>query len=135
MKTLSTKLDFQLPHPDLLIEQLEGEDETSYIGYKGDRIHHSCERMASDSWEAGFCADDLFYVAAQTYLERGVHNYYGYTYACSRHLRAVALALCVTLEERSLDRAYNEWTDKQHEKAEADLQEQQTTAAATEEGA
>jgi hypothetical protein len=126
MKTLSTKLGFQLPHPDLLIEQLEGEDETSYI---------SCERMASDSWEAGFCTDDLFYVAAQTYLERGVHNYYGYTYACSRHLRAVALALCVTLEERSLDRAYNEWTDKQHEKAQADLQEQQTTAAATEEGA
>ena len=135
-KTLRTGLDFQLAHPDLLIMELETEDERSYMGYEGKRIHHSCERM-NDGWEAGFCQDDLFYVAAETYLERGVHNYYGYTYACGRHLRAVALALCVTLEEKSLDRAFDEWTDQENEreKAEADIQEQQPQGAATEEGA
>ena len=131
MKTLSTRLDFQLVHPDLLIEQLETEDEQSYVNYENKRIYHACERLIS-GYEAAFCADDVFYVASQTYLERGSRNYYGYTYACSRHLRAVALALCVTLEEKSLDREFDEWEDSlPREEAEADLSRDSDTNPVT----
>ena len=134
MIEVTTSLGFQVAHPDLTIYRLDAEEDRTYISYDHKVVHHTCERMGSD-YEELFCTGGLFYVCSATKLERGSQNYYGYTYACQRHLRAVALALCVTLEERSLDREYDLWQDSLHEETQADLQEQQTTAATMEEGA
>ena len=124
MIEITTSLGFQVAHPDLLIHRLDAEEDRTYVSYDKKIVHHTCERMGSD-YEELFCTGGLFYVSAATRLENGSQNYYGYTYACQRHLRAVALAMCVTLEERSLSREYDLWQDSLHEEAQTDLSGQQ----------
>jgi hypothetical protein len=68
--------------------------------------------MASDPWEAGFCNGGLYYLSAR-YTEDRMRQYLGWTYSCKRHLRLVALEFSLTLENKSLDIEYSEWTDAQ----------------------
>jgi len=111
MIPITTSLDFSLAHPDLVIEKLDPED-ASYVSYEGKTIFHSCEEMES-GYEAGFCNGGLFMLTARYYpeRERSKDNYLGYTYSCKRHLRLLALRFSLNLEERSLSREYDEWSD------------------------
>jgi len=79
----------------------------SYLNYRGEKVVHSCDDMKTD-YESGFCQDDDLYFLTSARADLG---YQGYSYACQRHLRKLAFQFALTLEERSLDREYDEWND------------------------
>jgi len=113
MIPITIKLDFQLAHEDLLIEKIDPEEpmETGYTGYDDRRVSHACEKLES-GYEAGFCNGGLYYLSAR-YSDDPLVRFNGWTYACHRHLREVALEFSLILERRSLDREFAIWEDMQ----------------------
>ncbi len=72
-----------------------------------ERKEYSCEKMMS-GFEANFCDDTLYYLSAVDYKLHG-----GWTYACSRHLPVVSFGFLEAIEERNLNRQFDEWNDAQ----------------------
>lgn len=97
------------------VEELES-DERFYIGFDGKRVSHSCEHMASDSFESGFCGDKLYFLQANDELETqkdSIHRFNGWTYACNIHLVLSVADFAKTMADKQLDAMYEEWTDEQ----------------------
>jgi hypothetical protein len=91
----------------------------SYTNYAGELVSHSCDDLAHEEWEQGFCDESELYCLTDARDLPFVHKHNGWSYACKRHLRKLVFEFALAIEEKCLDHEFDVYCDKLNEQEQA----------------